>query len=352
GKGHVPGRRAGFLARDPEGQGGKAMILAGDAGGTKTYLALFSPQGASLARGDVRSYPSREFPSLESILKEFLGNRRDVNLACIGVAGPVRSGRSRLTNLPWLVEEESIRRACGARRGFLINDLQATAFAVPFLEPERFAVLQEGEADPEGAVAVVAAGTGLGVAFLVRSGRDRLPFPSEGGHADFAPRDEREVRLLEYLRSRFGRVSVERAVSGPGLHALYRFLREVEGIPEVPEVDARLACEDPPRAIAEEGLAGRSAACREALHLFVSLYGALAGNFALQFFATGGVVLGGGIAPAILPMLSEGTFLDAFRAKGRFREFLSELPVKVVLDDRAALLGAAHYAMAREGGEG
>jgi glucokinase len=324
------------------------MILAGDAGGTKTYLALFSPHGAALERGDVRSYPSREFPSLESILKEFLGNHRDVNLACIGVAGPVRSGRSRLTNLPWLVEEESIRRACGARRGFLINDLQATAFAVPFLEPERLAVLQEGEADPDGPVAVVAAGTGLGVAFLVRSGGDRLPFPSEGGHADFAPRDEREVKLMEVLRSRFGRVSAERVISGPGLHALYRFLREVEGIPETPEVDARLSTGDPPRAIAEEGLSGRSAACREALRLFASLYGALAGNIALQIFATGGVVLGGGIAPAILPALSDGAFLDAFRAKGRFREFLTSVPVKVVLDDRAALLGAAHYALARE----
>jgi glucokinase len=274
-----------------------------------------------------------------------------VNLACIGVAGPVRSGRSRLTNLPWLVEEESIRRACGAQRGFLINDLQAAAFAVPFLEPERLAVLQEGEADPDGVVAVVAAGTGLGVAFLVRLGRDRLPFPSEGGHADFAPRDEREVKLMEYLRPRFGRVSAERAVSGPGLHALYRFLREVEGIPESPEVDARLSTEDPPRAIAEEGLSGRSEACREALRLFASLYGAMA-KLALQFFATGGVVLGGGIAPGILPALSDGTFLEAFLDKGRFREFLSEVPVKVILDDRAALLGAALGALAREGREG
>jgi len=324
------------------------MILAGDAGGTKTNLELFRPQGARLARSVTRSYPSREFPSLESILKEFLGDRRDVNLVCIGVAGPVRSGRSRLTNLPWMVEEDSIRRACGARRGFLINDLQATAFAVPFLEPERLAVLQEGEADPDGAIAVVAAGTGLGVAFLVRSGRDRLPFPSEGGHADFAPRDEREVKLMEYLRPRFGRVSVERVVSGPGLHALYRFLREVEGIPERPETEALLSTEDPPRVIAAEGLSGRSEACREAMRLFTSLYGALAGNIALQFFATGGVVLGGGIAPAILPALSEGAFLDAFRAKGRFREILSAVPVKVVLDDRAALLGAAHYALARD----
>jgi glucokinase len=325
------------------------MILAGDAGGTKTNLTLFRrTDGTLLERGDVRSFPSREFPSLESILTEFLAGRQDVDLACIGVAGPVRWGTSRLTNLPWVVEEESLRRACGARGGFLINDLQATAFAVPFLAPERLAVLQEGEADPEGAVAVVAAGTGLGVAFLVRSGRWYVPFASEGGHADFAPRDGREARLLEYLLSRHGRVSAERVVSGPGLHAIYRFVREAEGIPELPEIEALLSRSDPPRVIAAEGLSGRSTACREALHLFVSLYGAMAGNFALQFFATGGVVLGGGIAPAILPALSDGAFLDAFRAKGRFREFLSGVPVKVILDDRAALLGAAHYALARE----
>lgn len=324
------------------------MILAGDAGGTKTNLALFHPEGGRLEPGDVRTYTSRDFSSFESILNEFLGGRGDVEMACVGVAGPVRAGISRLTNLPWVVEEESIRRACGARRGFLINDLQATAFAVPFLAPGRLAVLQEGETDPEGTVAVVAAGTGLGVAFLVPSKRGYLPFASEGGHADFAPRDEREARLLEFLSPRFGRVSAERVVSGPGLHALYDFLREEEGITESPEVEALISREDPPRVIASEGLSGRSPACREALRLFSSLYGALAGNLALQFFATGGVVLGGGIAPAILPVLSEGAFLDAFRAKGRFREFLSGVPVKVILDERAALLGAAHYAMASE----
>lgn len=329
------------------------MILAGDVGGTKTNLTLFRRKdGTRLERGDVRSFPSGKYPSLESILERFLAGRNDVDLACVGVAGPVRSGRSRLTNLPWTADEESIRRACGARRGFLINDLQATAFAAPFLDPDHIAVLQAGKAEPGGPVAVLAAGTGLGVAFLVRSGLGYLPFPSEGGHADFAPRDEREVKLLEALRPRFGRVSVERVVSGPGLHALYRFLREVEGIPETPEVDARLSAGDPPRVIAAEGLSGRSAACREALRFFAALYGAVAGNLALQFFATGGVVLGGGIAPGILPALSEGTFLEAFLDKGRFREFLSEVPVKVILDDRAALLGAAHYALAREGREG
>jgi glucokinase len=324
------------------------MILAGDAGGTKTNLALFRRDAGRLEPRDYRTYTSREFPSFESILEAFLGGRRDVDLACIGVAGPVRAGTSRLTNLSWVVEEESIRRACGAKRGFLINDLQATAFAVPFLERGGLAVIQEGEADPEGTVAVAAAGTGMGVAFLVPSKRGYMPFASEGGHVDFAPRDGREARLLEFLAPMYGRVSVERVVSGPGLHALYRFLREKEGMAETPEVEELFSRGDPPRVIASEGLSGRSQACREALRFFSALYGAVAGNLALQFFATGGVVLGGGIAPAILPVLSGGDFLEAFRAKGRFREFLSVVPVKVILDDRAALLGAAHYALAGE----
>lgn len=328
------------------------MILAGDVGGTKTNLALFRPEDGRFVRGEVRTYPSQEFSSFESILKEFLGGRRDVELACVGVAGPVRAGQSRLTNLSWRVEEDTIRRACGARRGFLINDLQATAFSVPFLAPDRLAVLQDGNADPEGTVAVAAAGTGLGVGFLVPSSRGYLPFASEGGHVDFAPRNEREARLSAYLRERHGRVSAERVVSGPGLHSVYTFLREVERIPERPGIDALLSRDDPPRVIVSEGIAGRSDACREALRLFAASYGAVAGNLALMFFSTGGVVLGGGIAPAILPVLSGEGFLDAFRAKGRFREFLSEVRVTVILDDRAALLGAAHYALAWERMEG
>ncbi len=325
------------------------MILAGDAGGTKTNLALYEPRGGGMTRGEVGSFPSGEYPSVESILKEFLAGKGPVDLVCLGVAGPVRKGRSRLTNLPWTVEEEAIRHACGAKRGFVVNDLQATAFAVPFLPSDRFAVLQEGEAEAEGTIVVAAAGTGLGVGFLVHSGKGRLPFASEGGHAGFAPRDGREERLLAYLKARHGRASVERAVSGPGLHAIYLFLRESEKTREIPEVDARLLREDPPRVIAEEGLLGRSAACGEALRFFVSLYGSLSGDLALDFFATGGVVLGGGIAPAILPALLEGKFLESFTDKGRFRDFLSLVPVRVILDDKAALLGAAHYAAAMAG---
>lgn len=323
-------------------------ILAGDVGGTKTNLALFGGEGSALRRSELRTFPSGRYADLESILAEFLAGKPDVSVVCIGVAGPVVSGQSRVTNLPWVVDEESVRKTVGAKRAYIINDLQATAFAVPFLPAASLAVLQRGEADPRGNIAVLAAGTGLGASFLVWTDTGYVPVASEGGHADFAPRDEREVRLLRYLREGHGRVSVERAVSGPGLHAIYRFLRESEGMTESEGVEARLAAEAPPRVIVQEGLSGGSGTCGEALRFFSSLYGAQAGNIALQVMATGGTVLGGGVAPAILPMLSEGPFLESFLSKGRFREFLSRVPVKVIRDDKAALLGAAHYALERQ----
>lgn len=326
------------------------MILAGDVGGTKTNLALYSPDDGTFRRGILRSFRSSAYASLEAILEEFLAGQGKVTLACIGVAGPVNAGRSRLTNLSWAVDQEATRRACGARKVFLVNDLQAMAFSIPFLPTEALATLQEGEPDREGNMAVAAAGTGLGEAFLLRSGSGYLPVASEGGHADFAPRNEREMALLSFLRKEQDRVSTERVISGPGLHGVYRFLREAEERKEIPEVEARLLSEDPPKVIASAGVSGRSETCREALRFFAALYGALAGNVALQYVATGGVFLGGGVPPAILSVLAEGEFLKAFRDKGRFRGFLEKIPVKVVLDETAALLGAARYAQAR--GEG
>ncbi len=322
------------------------MILAGDVGGTKTNLALYSLAEGGFRRVILRSFPSSAYTSLQSILEEFLEGQEKVTLACIGVAGPVNAGRSRLTNLSWAVDQEAVRRACGARAAFLVNDLQAMAFSVPFLPSDALATLQEGEPDHEGNVAVAAAGTGLGEAFLLRSGSGYFPVASEGGHVDFAPRNEREVALLSFLRREHDRVSAERVISGPGLHRVYRFLREAEGRQEIPEVEARLVAEDPPRVIVSAGVAGGSGTCREALRFFCTLYGALAGNVALQYVAGGGVFLGGGVPPAIFPVLAEGEFLEAFRDKGRFRGFLERLPVKVILDETAALLGAARFAQA------
>jgi len=322
-------------------------VLAGDVGGTKTNLALFEPEGPRLVRREMRSFPNRDYPALEAILGEFLSGAPPVERVCFGVAGPVTGGRSQLTNLPWVVDREAVRAAAGARRAFLLNDLQATAYAVPFLPTDAVAVLQEGKADPEGNIGVIAAGTGLGEAFLVKAAGAYLPVATEGGHADFAPRGELQARLQRHLEARHGRVSVERVLSGPGLEAIYRFLRESERLPESPGDVAPLSADDPPRAIAQAGLAGGSGACGEALRLFVAVYGAQAGNLALQVMASGGIYLGGGIAPAILPALSRAEFLDAFLDKGRFREFLAEVPVRVILDDTAALLGAARYALAQ-----
>lgn len=322
------------------------MILAGDVGGTKSNFALYRSGADGLSLVRLRSYASREFGTLEEIVNDFLMTGESVKAACIGVAGLVIGGKSRLTNLPWIVDEEVVRRACGAPRARLINDLQATAFAIPFLGPRDFETVKEGAHLPGGNVAVIAAGTGLGEAFLVREGGKYIPVPSEGGHVDFAPRDDREMRLLGHLAKRYGRVSLERVLSGPGLYAVYRFLREAEGFAESPEVDARLSAEEPPHVVAREGQGSRSPACREALRIFCSIYGAAAGNLALQVTAAGGVYLAGGVAPAILPALSGEVFLDAFLAKGRFREFLAEVPVKVILRQEAVLLGAARYAIA------
>jgi glucokinase len=323
------------------------VILAGDVGGTKVNLALYRAGGGEVVREAFATYRSAEHDSLEAIVRMFLAGQPPVDRACVGVAGPVSEGRSRLTNLPWSVDAEALRAASGAASAALLNDLQATAYAVPFTPPEGFAVLQEGDADPAGTVAVLAAGTGHGQAFLfpVAPGGFQ-PVATEGGHVDFAPRDAREARLLAWLQARHaGRVSLERVVSGPGLKSIHDFLAEDTGLAEPPDVASQMRARDPSAVIAEHGLSGRSALCHAALAMFVSLYGAAAGNLALVLLPRGGVVLGGGIAPAILPALKEGPFLESFREKGRFRPFLRSLRVSVLLDPTAALTGAAHYAL-------
>ena len=322
------------------------MILAGDVGGTKTSLALYRREGGGLLRDRMATYRSREHAGLDSILRDFLRGEASVERACVGVAGPVEDGRCKLTNLAWEVDEASLRRILGVREAYLVNDLQATASSLPFLRKSDRAMLQEGGTDPRGNMAVLSAGTGLGEGFLVDSGAGYVPLASEGGHVDFAPRDEREVRLHAFLRAKYGRVSVERVLSGPGLHDVYRFLREEERRTEEPGIAAEVAGGEPQHAIVRHGLAGGPGACAETVRIFCSLYGAEAGNLALQYLATGGVYLGGGIAPAILPALRRGEFLSAFLDKVRMRNLLSRVPVTVILDPAAPLLGAAAYAAA------
>ncbi|MGE5284277.1 MAG: glucokinase [Actinomycetota bacterium] len=320
------------------------MILAGDVGGTKTSLALYRREAKGLLRTRMATYRSREHAGLDAILRDFLGDGGAVEQACIGVAGPVENGRCRLTNLDWEVDEASLRQTLGLVEAYIVNDLQATASSLPFLRESDLAAIREGKVDPRGNMAVLSAGTGLGEGFLVGSDAGYIPLASEGGHVDFAPRDEREMRLHAFLRAKYGRVSAERVLSGPGLYDVYRFLREVEGMGEEPGIAAEVAGAEPQRAIVRHGLAGGTGACGETLRFFCSLYGAEAGNLALHYLATGGVYLGGGIAPAILPALRRGEFLSAFLDKGRMRSLLSRVPVTVILDPAAPLLGAASFA--------
>jgi glucokinase len=324
------------------------VILGGDVGGTKTNLGLFEEAGGVIRMIRSAKYRSKDFPGLAAIITRFLeegGPAHSIEAACFGIPGPVIDNRASTPNLAWLVDGPAIAAAAGIPAVLLANDLVATAEGLPHLDEDEVAVLQPGTPPgPGGNRALIAAGTGLGMALLPRIGDRWVPVPSEGGHADFAPRTEEEVGLMRYLRERFGRVSVERVVSGPGLFNIYSYLRDTHGIPESSQVREALARgDDPARVIGENALATPAACdlCSRAMDLFVAAYGAVAGNLALTGTATGGVYLGGGIAPKILPRLKTGLFLQTFEAKGRFVPYLERVPVKVILNDRAALLGAA-----------
>ncbi|HYN20137.1 MAG TPA: glucokinase [Thermoanaerobaculia bacterium] len=330
----------------------RAVVLAGDIGGTKSNLGLFEVAGGMprLLRG--KTYRSAEHVSLDSLLQEFLGeDARDVRAACFGVPGLVIENRASVTNLPWTLDGGALSSRVGGHVVVLINDLVATAEGVPLLGPDELATLHPGgpEAAGSGNLALIAAGTGLGMALLPRIGGGWVPVPSEGGHMDYAPRNGDEVGLLVHLQEAFGgHVSIERVVSGPGLFNIYQYLRDRVGLPESSQVRSALETEDDPaRVIGEAALAETpDPLCSRAVDMFVSAYGAAAGNLALVGTATGGLYVGGGIAPKLLPRLEDGTFLRAFFDKGRFREFLETVPVRVVLNDRAALLGAAYHAAA------
>ncbi|MFQ5693002.1 MAG: glucokinase [Nitrospinota bacterium] len=323
----------------------RRVILAGDIGGTSTRLAVFHLDGGQWKPLAVHVYSSRAHESLHQIVTErFREGDRPVRRACFGVAGPVRRGRSETPNLPWVVDARRLAEALGLKTVHLINDLEANAYGIAALGPEDFAVLNEGDPEPTGNAALISAGTGLGEAGLRwRDGRHE-PFPSEGGHADFAPRNEVEIELLRYLLREFGHASYERVLSGPGLRTISRCLRDTGRGEDTAGVAERMREEDPAAVISEAALEGRCGLCAKAMDLFVSVYGAEAGNLALKVLASGGVFLGGGIAPKILPKLKEPAFLEAFTAKGRMRGLLEAVPVRVILNDQAALLGAARFA--------
>jgi glucokinase len=347
------------------------MILAGDVGGTKTRLALFETDRAGRLRArDERTYPSRESQGLGLIVARY---QREVPAAIeragFGVAGPVRDGVCVTTNLPWVVEAKALAALLRLPAAGLLNDLEATAWGLGELREEDTLTLQAGASGPvrAGNSAIIAAGTGLGEAGLFWNGRRHVPFATEGGHADFAPRSTIEDELLIHLRARFGRVSWERVVSGPGLVEIHDFLA---GRPETPRpgaaekpsgagapntagpahaeaVEANFG-EDRAAAISHAALSGTSEVALRALDLFVSMYGAEAGNLALKTLSSAGMFIGGGIAPRIVDRLKTGTFLEAFLDKGRMRPLLESMPVRVVLNDRTALFGAARQAIEAE----
>jgi glucokinase len=328
------------------------LILAGDIGGTKTHLALFSLEGEKLQPKLKKTFPSKQYPGLEPVVEEFLaGNKLSIGRTAFGIAGPIVEGKVKPPNLPWVIDAAKIANLFDVGSVALLNDLEAGAYGISTLEADELFNLNEGVSGRRGNRVLIAAGTGLGEAILYDDGRQYHPVASEGGHGDFAPRDETEIDLLRYLIKKFGHVSYERVVSGPGIANIYAFLRDSRRLDEPGWLKEKIAAaKDVSAVISQEALAVSSAIAVQTLDLFVSVYGAEAGNLALRGKATGGVYVGGGIAPKLLAKLEDGTFVRAFVDKGRYRELLSSIPVRVILNDQAALQGAAFYAAFRTGG--
>ncbi len=327
------------------------MILAGDIGGTNARIALFEVASGHLRRLALERYPSREHSGLAPIIETFLAaHGAEPRHACFGIAGPVRDGRCEAMNLPWCVDGEDLERRFGWQDSWLVNDLEANAWGLEALERKDLATLQEGDAAASGNRAVISAGTGLGEAGIYSEDGKFLPFATEGGHADFAPQNEEQIELLRFLLRRREHVSWEFVISGTGLVNIYEFLRAASGATGPPEFPPEVTVAgDVAATITQSALAGKCPLCVRALERFVFLYGAEAGNLALKVMATGGVYLGGGIAPKILPALEGGAFIDGFRSKGRLAPLLAEIPVHVILNSDTALLGAAMLAARRSG---
>ena len=323
------------------------LVFSGDIGGTKIRLGLWEVGEGQLDLVQDYTVVSSGFSGpVEAISSVCQAENLKGHTACFGVAGPVHGGRSRLTNLPWVVDSESLKRELGFERTLVINDIEATACAVPSLPPSSLRQIKTGTTDPEGAIAVIAAGTGLGQAGLIRAGEGFAVCSGEGGHADFAPQGPLEVDLQQFLGERYGHVSWERVLSGAGLLDLAEFFfarsgESIEGwLETMGPIDDRAA------AVASAALNGGPKACAAALDLFVTLLGAQAGNLALSFVASGGVYLAGGISPKILPAILEGDFTERFLDKGRMRPLLDDVAVNVILDQDAPLMGAARRAAA------
>jgi glucokinase len=324
------------------------MLIAGDIGGTKTDLAIFSTKSGPHVPLVQTQLHSADYPSLQAMVNEFLGQAKlSVYAASFDVAGPVIGGRAKVTNLPWVMDVDSLARDLKFDAVYLMNDLEAVARAVPVLRASDLITINEGTAVNSGPIAIVAPGTGLGESFLTWNGSQYVAHGSEGGHSDFAPTDERQIRLLKFLLPRWGHVSVERVCSGIGIPNIYEFLRDEEKIPEQPETAEQIASsKDRTRAIVEGGLDAQNPSdlCKATIELVVSILAGEAGNLALKVLATGGIYLAGGVALHLLPALQEPHFMQAFTRKGRFEDLLKRMPVHVITA-RAALVGAASYGL-------
>jgi glucokinase len=321
-------------------------VLAGDIGGTKTNLGLFLMGKRRPLLKVIETYSSRNAPDLESIIERFLEKHQaSIDVACFGIAGPVVNGQCKTTNLPWDVSEARIKRRFRWKHVGLINDLTATALAIPLLKSNEFFSLNKVKARKGENIGLIAPGTGLGKALLIFQNGRYIPVSSEGGHVDFAPNSRAEVQLWEYLHRRFGHVSIERLLSGPGLINIYSWLKDTGRYSEPAWLKRKIKETDPARAITETAMDVKQPLCVKTLDMFISILGPVSGNLALTALTTGGIYLGGGIPPKILPKLKEGLFMKAFTNKGRFKDLLENIPVRVILNDRTALSGAAFSAL-------
>lgn len=320
-------------------------ILAGDIGGTKTNLGIFEMGKQRPLLKFFETFPSRQYRNLESIIALFFSKYPvDIKSACFGIAGPVHKGACKMTNLPWEARESNTQKRFKFKHVQLINDLTATSYAIPFLARNEIYTLNKGRVQKDGTLALIAPGTGLGEALVVREHGTYVPVSSEGGHVDFAPNNEKEIELLRYFKTKYGHVSLERILTGQGLTDIYTFLTSTCKSKDDKKIMKEMGNADPAMVISQAAIKGEAKSCRTTLDMFVSILGAAAGNLALTGMTKGGVYLGGGIPPKILPKLKEDIFFSSFTNKGRFKGLLEDMPVYVILNDAAALLGAASRA--------
>jgi glucokinase len=324
------------------------MLIAGDIGGTKTDLAIYSLESGPHTPLAETQVHSADYSGLQAMVREFLGQvKMPVDVASFDVAGPVIKGHVKTTNLPWTLDEESLANDLDLKTAHLMNDLEAVARAVPVLRAEDMITINKGQPVASGPVAIIAPGTGLGESFLTWDGAEYIAHSSEGGHSDFAPTDERQIRLLQYLLPRFGHVGVERVCSGIGIPNVYEFLRDEENIPERQEIAQLIAsAKDHTQAIVEAAFDPQSPSelCRATVDLLASILASEAGNLALKVLATGGVYLAGGIALHVMKLLQTPQFVETFTRKGRFRDLMERMPIHIITT-RAALLGAATFGL-------